>query len=318
MKPITRLYLFIHPMPYRAETRREFMAKWEPLLEKEGPGETNALCVLSNKATGMEALQALAVRRFGDRCVLDPDDRGVETKVKIAEDLERTLAGRGSKREWIPYEIWTSNNARRWTEGLMKTLTERGYAFDPAALEFITCGQEWGGCVTKYSALMGKYLGMDRPADVRADLSPDAGFPIQASFVERVAMDRHVYLFLFRMLDGRPMGQFMDGLRAIWEPPHLATVRMDPKQVEVVTTSPNGLLKVDEAARVMPDGVIADVGDGCHPATTSLIGEGISYEGFRAALAEARIAPRNERCRVSFMPGWLNPVTTYRAEAEGV
>ena len=317
MKPITTLYMFVHPMPYREKTRLEYTAKWTPLLAAEGPDASNAICILSNATRGMGELQELAGARFGDRCVIDPDDRSAETKVKIAEDLERTLAGRGSKREWIPYEIWTSNNARRWTEGLKKTLDERGYTCDPERLHLVTCGQEWGGCLTKYSALMGKYLGLARPADVRADLSPDAGFPIQADFVERVAMDRHVYLFLFRMPDGRPMGQFMDGLRAIWEPPHLATVTIDPARVEVVTTSPNSLLKVEESARVTPDGVIADVGDGCHPATTSLIGNGIGYDAFRSALAEARITPRQERARVTFMPGCLNPVTTYRSEVEG-
>ncbi|MSS72775.1 MAG: hypothetical protein EXS64_14975 [Candidatus Latescibacteria bacterium] len=319
MKQIQKLYLFVHPMPYREKTRQDYMAKWKDLLASEGSDEANAICILSNAARGMEDLQGLALKSFGERCVIDPDDRSAETKVRIAEDLERTLSGRGSKREWIPYEIWTSNNARRWTEGLKKSMEERGFTCAPERLQLVTCGQEWGGCLTKYSAFMGKYLGLTQAADVRADLSPDAGFPIQATFAERVEMERHVYLFLFRMPDGRPMGQFMDGLRGVWEPPHVATVPVDPKQVEIVTTSPNGALKVDEAAKVTPEGVVADVGDGCHPATTTLIGNEMGYEAFRSSLREARITPRNDRCVMQYnMIGYLNPMTTYRAEAQDV
>jgi hypothetical protein len=263
----------------------------------------------------MPDLRRLAEEGFGDRCFADPDDHGPGTKILLAEDLERTLAGRGSKREWAPYEIWTSNNAWRWTEGLKKALEERGFRYQAEELELVTWGQEWGGCLAKYSAFMARYLDLNRPADVRADLSPDAGFPIQATFVERVSMDRHVYLFLFRLPDGRPMGQFLDGLRAVWEPPHVARVRIDPARVEAVTTSPNGALKVEESRLTMPDGVVADVGDGCHPAMTSLIGNGIPFGAFRAALARARVESRSEKPGTSYAIGYLNPVTTYRAEA---
>ena len=97
---------------------------------------------------------------------------------------------------------------------------------------------------------------------------------------------------------------------------HLAMVPVDPSKVEIVTTSPNGALKVDEAAKVTPEGVVADVGDGCHPATTTLIGNEMGYEAFRSSLREARITPRNDRCRIHYTVGYLNPVTTYRAEAQ--
>ena len=310
MRQLSTLYLFIHAMPYRAHTRREYMVKWEKLMGSEGPNEEHVVCILSDGTERFKPLEDLARAYFGERCIMDPSDEGPETKVLLAEDLERTFAGRGAYSEWVPYEIWTSSNARKWTEGLKKELNRLGYTYDPESLHVVTCGQQWGGCLTKYSAFMGKYLGLTKPADLRADLSPDAGFPVKAAFVERIPMDRHVYLFLFEMVDGRPMAQFMDGLRGVWEPPHVATVPIDPGNVEVVTTSPNTYLKVDEATKVMENRVMVDVGDGCHPAFTTLIATKMRFDAFRASLVKATIAPREERRRVSYMVGYLDPVTT--------
>ncbi|MFC1461111.1 hypothetical protein ACFLQR_01155 [Verrucomicrobiota bacterium] len=314
MKQITKLYLFIHPMPRRTHTRQQYMAKWEKLIIDQGPNEENAICILSNAPKEMEKLKNLAQRYFGQRCIIDPDDNSVETKLLLAEDLERTFRGRGCYNEWLPYEIWSSIIARKWTEGLKKNLDNVGFKYKPEHLHVVTCGQQWGGCLTKYSTFMAKYLGLTEPPDLRADLSPDAGWPIKATFVERIEMDRHVYLFLFKMPDGRPMAQYMDGLRAVWEPPHIATVQLNASRVEIVTTSPNLYLKVNEAAKVIQDTIIADVGDGCHPAITTLVGTKIEYEEFRESLTNAKITPRNDRCSVLYMAGYLDPVTTSRGD----
>ncbi len=310
MKQLTKLYLFIHPMPRREHTRQKYMSKWEKLIIDQGPDEKIALCILSNAPKQMAELKSMAQRSFGERCIIDPHDISDETKVLLAEDLLRTFGGRGYHSEWLPYEIWTASNARKWTEGLKKSLDSRGFTYEPEHLHLVTCGQEWGGCLTKYSAFMAKYLGLMEAPDLRAELSPDAGFPIKAEFIERVEMDRHVYLFLFKMADGRPMAQYMDGLRAVWEPPHIATVELDASKVEVFTTSPNGHFQVSKAAEATDDTVIADVGDGCHPAVTTLIGTKIGYEGFRESLTNAKITSRNDRCSVQYMVEYLDPVTT--------
>ena len=312
MNQLSKLFLFVHPMPYRKHTREEYLAKWEEVLAVQGPDEQNVICILANELKEMELLRDMARRYFKERCVLDPDDYSVETKALLAEDLQRTFEQRGGSAEWLPYEMWSSSNARRWTEGLKRSLSDLGFTYDPDNMHMITCGQQWGGCLAKYSTLMSKYLGLTKPADVRADLSPDAGFPVKATFVERVQMDRHVYLFLFRMPDGRPMGQYLDGLRAVWEFPHIATVPVDPAKVEIVTTSPNAYVKVDEASRGIEGGGIADVGDGCHPAATTLIGNQIEYEPFRASLIKAEIRLRDTRSLTQYMVGYLDPVTTYR------
>lgn len=313
MSEIAKLYLFVHPMPLKADTRDRYMPLWEDLIKREGPKTENAICILSNAdSEPMKTLHAWGQNAFGDRCVLDPHDDGPETLILIADDLRRTLGGRGSFTEWIPYEIWTSNMARMWTEGLKRELHERGHSYDPQALTVEACGQQWGGCLAKYSIFMPKYLGLTRPTDTNASLSPDAGWPLKAEFVERIAMDRHVWLFLFETADGLPMAQFMDGLRAVWEPPHVVTVKIDPTLVETMTSSPNRYLKPEGHAQVLTDAVVMDVGDGCHPAFTTLISTGLPFDEFRTVLASGEVMPRTERRRIQYGVPAADPITSTR------
>ena len=313
MSEITRLYLFIHPMPRKAETRERYMPLWEELITREGRNAENAICVLSNADNRfMRTLNGWAQDAFGDRCILDPIDEGPETQVLLAEDLRRTFGGRGSYTEWIPYEIWTSSMARKWTEGLKRELQERGHTYEPEALTVEACGQQWAGCLAKYSIFMPKYLGATKTTDTNAALSPDAGWPLKAEFVERIAMDRQVWLFLFRTADGLPMAQYMDGLRAVWEPPHVVAVSIDPKRVEVVTSSPNRYLEPTGKAQVLEGAVVMDVGDGCHPAFTTLIGRDVPFDEFRDALAAGQVAPRQDRSRVQYGVPAADPITSTR------
>jgi len=313
MSEITKLYLLVHPMPRKTETRDRYMTLWRELIAKEAQNAENAICILSNAdSEPMQTLHAWAQDAFGDRCVLDPHDDGPETQVLIADDLRRTLGGRGSYTEWIPYEIWTSNMARMWTEGLKRELQERGHHYDPEALTVEACGQQWGGCLAKYSIFMPKYLGLTRPTDTNAALSPDAGWPVKAVFLERVAMDRHVWLFLFKTADGLTMAQFMDGLRAVWEPPHVVTVKIDPAHVETMTTSPNRFIRADEHAEVLADAIVMDVGDGCHPAFTTLIATDMAFDEFRGALASGQVSPVTERRRIQYGVPAADPATSSR------
>lgn len=111
-----------------------------------------------------------------------------------------------------------------------------------------------------------------------------------ARFVERVAMARYVSLFLFETDDGRPVGQFLDGLRAVWEPPHMAEVKIRPAAVDLRCDAPNSgqEARPSAGAGINPDGFIADVGDGCQPRLTTALGKRGTMRKFRAALAAAQ------------------------------
>lgn len=300
MADIRTLLLFVHfVMPDDRTERERYVRGWRDLIEKEGPKPDAALCVLScapgRNPEEMKELYGFAASLFGDRCVLDPCDESEATQVLLAGDLLRTLRGRGRFAQWTPYEMWTSTMARRWTEGLRLELRRRGHRCDAANLRVVSCGQQWAGCLTKYSMLMPAYLGVERTPEVRVDLCTDAGWPMRrARFIERVAMERHVSLYLFETAEGRPMGQFLDGLRAIWTPPHIARVRIDPGEVEIHTASPNEHVPAQAAHAAGRDEVIADVGDGCQPRLTTILCRRDAARAFRDALVSARVEPRGE------------------------
>ena len=44
-----------------------------------------------------------------------------------------------------------------------------------------------------------------------------------------------------------------------------------------------------QATRLLDDGFVADAGDGCRPASTTIVGQDIAYDAFRDALAGAEV-----------------------------
>ena len=290
---IATLYLFVHCLGSwdQPGVRAEYTAKWRELLAAEGPKPDTAVCFLTS---GPEASATIDLARqvFGPRCIVDPIDKSPATKALIADDLEASFNQRGLVSEWTPYEMWTSTNARRWTEGLKIELRNRNLTFDPQQLRIVACGQQWGGCLAKYSAFMGRYLGVAKPAEIRPDLSPYAGYPFKATFRHQATLDRHVQLFLFETADGRPMAQFFDGLRGVFEPAHVALVPLPQSQVELTSVPPNQTQHPQPVANpVATDKIMVDVGDGCRPVITTVIGKNISYDAFRIALMQSTIAP---------------------------
>lgn len=309
-KPITTLYLFVHCTGSwdKDVVRREYVTKWQALLAEAGPHAENAVCFLSSGPDSL-ALAEFAKGYFGERCIIDPYDNGPAVKAQIADDLSAACNQRGNTSEWTPYEMWTSTNARKWTAGLQAELSRRELGYDPQRLRIVACGQQWGGCLTKYSAFMGKYLGLTKAAEIRTDLSPYAGYPLQARHKETIALDRHVQLYLFETADGRPMAQFMDGLRGVFEPPHLAVVPLDLARVDVLAVAPTANMQAEPVDNPAATGtMLVDVGDGCRPVITSVVAKAgaqqLSYAEFRAAMAGAKIVPFTAKhaSRTRFVP----------------
>ena len=290
---ITTLYLFIHCLGSwdHDGVRNEYTAKWRALLTAEGSKPDTAVCFLTSGPEASATVE-LARQLFGPRCIVDPDDKSPATKALLADDLTASFNQRGMISEWTPYEMWTSTNARRWTEGLKVELRRRHLNYDPARLRLVALGQQWGGCLAKYSAFMGRYLGNTRPAEIRPDLSPYAGYPLKATFRQSFTLDRHVQLFLFETADGRPMAQFFDGLRGVFEPPHVALVPLASAQVDLISVPPNSTQQTQPVANpIATEKIMVDVGDGCRPVLTTVIGKNLTYEAFRAALTNTAIAP---------------------------
>lgn len=305
---IKHILLFMHPPAQFSQYRLLKPApvveeNWKKTIAKNGADRASALCIVHGGKKD-EGLENAGRQHFGDRCIVNPSDNSDDTRVILAGDLDRTFGGRGNHGEWNPYEIWSSNNARRWVEGFKMRLSENGYTYDPATVTMETFGN-WSGCHHKYSNFMAAYLGMKAAAHIHAETElcslKSVPMPVH-EFVELKAMDRHVWLAIFRREDGIPMAQFWDGLRPVWKPPHTARVTMNPNKVDLFTFSPNSLIPVSGVSKKLKAEFVADVGDGTHPAFTTVVGSSnkdSDFEELRTALTNAVIEPRDDKRRVS-------------------
>lgn len=311
-RPISRLYLFVHCLGGQvpAETRREYADRWRDLFAREAVNPQTAVCFLSSGAESLVVADA-AREAFGDRCIVDPRDNGEATQLLMVRDLQLAFRDRGMNGEWTPYEMWTSTEARRLSEGLKAEFRARGLTIDPERTRILACGRAWGGCLAKYSAFMSRYLGLSTAAEMLPDLSPGAGTPVAAAFRESLPLGRHVRLYLFETADGRPIGQFFDGLRGVAEAPHVAAVEIDRARVQLLCVPPNGSQRPQPVPNPLASGpLLVDVADGCRPVFTTVIGSGINYAEFKAALASARIepmAPRHDSQTQFAVPATVSP-----------
>lgn len=301
MKQIKHLILFIHPpVTYSyhrmLEPAPDISAKCLAIARDRRADETAAVCILQGNKPD-EELAGAVTASFGDRCLVSPNDNSEATRAILAGDADRAFGKRGNHGEWNIYEMWSSGNARRWSEGLKIRLAKRGYELDPGSLTMETFGS-WSGCHHKYSNFMAAYIGLKTPATIHAEveLCTHKGWPMEVTeFVECIPMDRHVLLFIVRRGDGRPMAQYWDGLRPFWERPHKAVVTLPPDSVDLFTFTPNSQIEVEGDSRKLKDGLVADVGDGCRPAFSTIIGHSnkdADFEAFRSALADAVIQQR--------------------------
>jgi hypothetical protein len=302
MKELKKIFFFIHA-PSKLSAREMLKPNttaeenWKRIVAEKGKDPSNAFCIIQGIG-GDPELVRIARDSFGNRCFVDPYDDSPETRLLIVEDLELLFRNRGSHGEWNHYELWSSNNARRWIEGLKRDIDDKGYTYDPKSLKAVSYGN-WTGCHHKYSNFFGRYLDLSAPVQKQSDpaLSTLKQFPHRVKeFVERIDLEHHVQLFLFTREDGCPMAQYLDGLRAVWEHIHSATVDIDDlKRIQIYTISSNALIPIRSVSRTLQNGFVAEVGDGTHVHTTitgapNAAKEFVGYDEFRDALASATIS----------------------------
>jgi hypothetical protein len=286
------MYLFVHPLHVLGPEADRCMVLWRQLLEKESANPHSAVCIISDGHPDTAPLVEIADKLFGNRFLNDPRDESDETAIQVSSDLDKMFHERGWNDQWVPYEFWSSRNVRRNAMGILKMMRKQGLEFDPTTLKLVAAGQQWSGCMAKYPMFVGQYMGLKQTPRVRGDLCPEAGYPHKANFQECIELDRHVHLFLFKMPDGRPMAQLTDGMRAIWEHPHVAVLPAEAGRfLDITVDTPNANVRPDERAiRRRADGSLeVDVGDGVRPVNVTVFGHDITYEAFRDLMKQAVI-----------------------------
>ncbi|MBT3273436.1 MAG: hypothetical protein HN368_09790 [Spirochaetales bacterium] len=302
MPTIDKLYLFLHA-PAKAPMREELVKRldieelWIKLIKKAGHEQSSMICIIQGGFGGDPELVSAAQGSFGERCVVDPEDTSDSCRLILADDMKRTFDSRGNHGEWHHYELWSSNNARRWAEGLKQEMQKEGLTYNPETIRIETFGN-WTGCHHKYTNYMTSYLDAGAAARIHADptMCSLKDLPHKAAeFKEQVDLVEGVQLFLFLTETGCPIAQYWDGLRNVWEHPHTASVEIDPGSVMLYTFSPNAYIQVDGASGADGNRLILDVGDGARPAYSTLVGkslrslENIQYDDFREAAVGAKI-----------------------------
>jgi hypothetical protein len=301
---LEKLTVFIHP-PARVSVHEMLApnaaveAAWIREIESASGERAHAVCVIA-EGGGDPPLCAAAAKAFGERFVLNPSDAGAETLAEIARDFDRACVKRGVYGQVSVYELWSSANARRWSAGLRAELARRGLAIDPARTEMQTFGN-WTGCHHKYTNFLATYLGFSRPARIRAEpeVCGNKGLPMKPARLARTAvLDHNVVLTVFERPDGCPMAQFWDGLRPVYEPPHVAEVELDPAGISLYAFPSNSSVPVQSGSAFTARGFVMDVGDGAQPAYGTVVGEVVGKSGhvplerFAEAMLHAAIQPR--------------------------
>jgi len=162
----------------------------------------------------------------------------------------------------------------------------------------------WTGCHFKYSNFIPKYLGLKRPA-IRHPVVETLPIKVK-EFVECLNLDHYVQLYLFLKENEEPVAQFIDGLRGVWEFPHSCKITVNPKNVEGYLCTQNAFIENEKGigeSRVLENSIVVDVGDGCRPAFTTIVGKNISYKDFKDKLVSAEIFHFNPKRGVFFRYG---------------
>lgn len=280
---ITTLYLMIHPEPRSQAKVDTYLPRWRAFLGDAGRNSQAVLCLITNASPLTPVIHALAQESFGQRCFVDCRDWSDPVKLKYVDHVCRTFAGHG--KHCGAYGLWSDRLALIWSEGLRGELAARGLHMDPTQVQVIGFGSQWGGCLTKYVALMSSNLGVKATPEILPHLCHDAGHRLRADFLEKKHLDEHVWCYLFRTAGGVHFAQFMDSLRAVWEPPKTVSVATDPGYLyNVRVTGP----QPPQSPVTMSDGrATFAVMDGYLSPTITVLDPKGTYESFRMAMFAA-------------------------------
>jgi hypothetical protein len=260
VKHLNRIYLMTHALNWLEITPddpRRKTARWEQwpgrcdichryefgLKEKyyrlmSTPDDATGVFCLPSGLQGDIPLIARAEETFGPRCVVCRLGYDQEANVKalgpeftrgLDEDRQRARATSGSNHTQGEIAAWERSKA--WSVDLRIQLEERGYTFDPAAVEFIAFGEDWCGCAATFPIHMGRAFGLTEPVARRFDLiNPDCSpVLLQSTAIEQnLPMPRDIRLFIFRTTEGRLLAQYWDGFHSLLDEPHVVTVDFPP------------------------------------------------------------------------------------------
>ena len=292
------------------------------------------------QSPAMRELEEHATSALGPRCVIvrrngwDPPAAWGKLDNPIGEFLNNPqLAGRAEFVRPVPAGIqteletelraaWEEHQRPKWNIGLLEVayysrmcaadiqddFRKRNLDYDPATVRSETFGEGFEQCAMTWKQMLVPYLGFARPAENIFDLSVSgAPFLVNATLVERIAINDDLRLYLWKAEDGRCVGVYVRAWCRMRDPQLFAQVSPEGMQLEARETHNKQLWPAPDApvlALTEQDGRLrvpvfngirrdfhwsAAVGTAEEPCY--LIARGISMPDFRERLVGAKIAP---------------------------
>ena len=306
MKKISKLYLMVHPTPRNAKKVKTYFDRWEQFLSKAAVNSETVLCVLSNSAPEMQELSRIVNEIFGERCFMDPDDWSDATKLKYVEMVDTTFNSRGIYGKYGIYGLWTDKNAIRWTEGLKRDLATRGFMYSSSELQVFGFGAMWGGCMTKYTALMASHLQVEKTPKILPELCHDAGYSVDGEYLEKKELSNQVWAFLFKANNNMYFAQFMESLRPASGHPKLVKIKTTNDDCFIHAGNFNGHIPVATSSVTFIDGKAQfPVMDGYLSPNITVFWRDSDFKSFKQTMFAAEVSIgncQNEKISVGLLP----------------
>ena len=278
--------------------------------------EDEAVLFLSTHHKANREFTEFAEHHLGPRAVVcrllgDRDEYRRVLGAEFFEGLEQDRA-EAERRRGLPAgglpedELGAWMRSKAWALDLHMQLTERGYTYDPASVEFVALGEDWSYCAATYPIHMGRALGLAKPIERRFDLmNPDESqMLLEARPVDQnLPMPEQIRLFIFETADQRYVAQYWEGIRGIMDPPHVVTVDFPAETVQEVNLWGIGIERAVGLDQPFYGRMTVSVGAGGHTpyrSTLVMVQSGLprhsgaepqcSLEDFRAALLAGEVS----------------------------
>ena len=274
---------------YAARNReRRVVALQKEFIAAMRPGELLYLHPIGDSGL-MRDLKRHALDTLGDRCLVergavitepagldgvpepirhvlhDPDHEGcaaywtsipAEHRAPIRSEIEAACARDGYA--WGTGALKVIANSYLYARFLETEMAARGFTCDPHTVTAVAFGEGFEQCAMTWKAMIPPILGWRHPVENDYDLSV-SGAPVLggARFVERLALDHDVRLFLWELPNALQLGFYARARCRLADPHYAAHVDPDGEVLELRDIRDRVLVPGRDAALTEPDGRLA-------------------------------------------------------------
>ena len=307
-----------HSWWYAARNReRRIVALQKEFISAMQPNELLYLHPIGDSGL-MRDLERHALDTLGDRCLVErgaviTEPAGLDGAPEPVRHVLHDREHAGCAAYWasIPpdlrapiraeIEAACARDGYAWGTGTLKVIANnylyarfletemaaRGFTCDPTTVTAVAFGEGFEQCAMTWKSMIPHVLGWRHPVENDYDLSV-SGAPVLwgARFVERLALDHDVRLFLWELPNGLQLGFYARARCRLADPHYAAHVHPDGEVLEVRDIRDRVLVTGGDGPLTVPvlSGIRKYAEDSCY-----VVGCSTRYERFRDLLADAAV-----------------------------